>query len=279
MTTARPGGGGAATAPTTAPRPTAAGSRRGRRWAAIALPVAASLVVFLAAWQAVVVVGGYQPFILPGPLTVAGRFVTAWADGTMLPHAWTTLAEVLLGFAIGASLALVTGILLARSRLAERMLSPYLVAAQATPILALAPLIALWFGTGLVSKLVITTLIVFFPVAVATMVGIRSVDPRLLEMARAFRATSWQLVTRVEVPAALPAILGGMRVGITLAVIGAIVAEWAGGESGLGVLINVARGSLFDIPLMFAALVTLALTGIVLYLAMVLIERRLVGDR
>ncbi len=267
------------TAPGAAQRPARAGSRRGRRMASIVVPVAASLVVFLAIWQAIVAVGDYPPFILPGPLTVAERFVAAWADGTMLPHAWATLAEVLLGFAIGASLALVTGILLARSRLAERLLSPYLVAAQATPILALAPLIALWFGTGLVSKLVITTLIVFFPVAVATMVGIRSVDPRLLEMARGFRATSWQVVTRVEVPAALPAILGGMRVGITLAVIGAIVAEWAGGESGLGVLINVARGSLFDIPLMFAALATLALTGIALYLLMVLIERRLVGDR
>ena len=263
----------------TAQRPATAGSRRGRRMASIVGPVAASLMVFLVAWQAIVAGGNYPPFILPGPLTVAERFAAAWTDGTMLPHAWTTLAEVLLGFAIGASLALVTGILLARSRLAERLLSPYLVAAQATPILALAPLIALWFGTGLVSKLVITTLIVFFPVAVATMVGIRSVDPRLLEMARGFRATSWQIVTRVEVPAALPAILGGMRVGITLAVIGAIVAEWAGGESGLGVLINVARGSLFDIPLMFAALAMLALTGIALYLVMVLIERRLVGDR
>ena len=109
----------------------------------------------------------------------------AWTDGTMGPHFATTLVEVLLGFAIGATLAIVVGVLLARSRLAERLLSPYLVAAQATPILALAPLIALWFGTGLPSKLVITTLIVFFPVAVATMVGLRSVDPRLIEMARA----------------------------------------------------------------------------------------------
>jgi NitT/TauT family transport system permease protein len=249
------------------------------RLAGLAGPVIASLVVFLVGWQAVVFVGDYPPFILPGPLTVAERLVRAWTDGTMWPHMQTTLVEVLLGFAIGAGLALVTGVLLARSRLAERLLSPYLVAAQATPILALAPLIVLWFGTGLLSKLVITTLIVFFPVAVATMVGIRSVDPRLLEMARSFRATGWQVVTRVEVPAALPAILGGMRVGVTLAVIGAIVAEWAGGETGLGVLINVARGSLFDIPLMFATLVTLALTGVALYLVMLLVERRLVGDR
>ncbi len=271
---------------TSVPVPTGAGTASGaapagrsRRAVFAAGPVVTSLVVFLAAWQAVVFVGGYPPFILPGPLTVAERFVRAWADGTMWPHARTTLVEVLLGFAIGAALALVVGVGLARSRLAERLLSPYLVAAQATPILALAPLIALWFGTGLVGKLVITTLIVFFPVAVATMVGIRSVDPRLLEMARSFRASGWQVVTRVEVPAALPAILGGMRVGVTLAVIGAIVGEWAGGDTGLGVLINVARGSLFDIPLMFATLLTLALMGVSLYLVMVLIERRLVGDR
>jgi NitT/TauT family transport system permease protein len=244
-----------------------------------AVPVAVSLVVFLLAWQAIVFLAGYPPFILPGPYTVAERFVKAWSDGTMWPHTATTLIEILLGFVIGSALALVTGVLLARSRLAERLLSPYLVAAQATPILALAPLIALWFGTGLVSKLVICTLIVFFPVAIATMVGIRTVDPRLLEMARSFRASSWQVVSRIEIPAALPAILGGMRVGATLAVIGAIVAEWLGGESGLGVLINIARGSLFDIPLMFAALVTLALIGVALYAVMVLVERRLVGDR
>lgn len=256
----------------------ARGSRR--RVAGLVWPVVLSLIVFVLLWQAIVLVTGYPSFILPGPLTVLERFAKAWADGTMWPHTGGTLVEILLGFAIGASLALVTGILLARSRLAERLLSPYLVAAQATPVLALAPLIALWFGTGLVSKLVITTLIVFFPVAIATMVGIRSVDPRLLEMARSFRATSWQVITRVEVPAALPAILGGMRVGITLAVIGAIVAEWAApGEHGLGVLINLARGSLFDIPLMFAALLTLALVGVGLYLVMTFIERRLVGER
>jgi len=250
-----------------------------RRAGSTAVPVAISLVVFVLVWQAIVFAGSYPPFILPGPLTVTQRFLRAWTDGMMWPHFSTTVVEVLLGFAIGASLALVTGVLLARSRLAEKLLSPYLVAAQATPILALAPLIVLWFGPGLPSKLVITTLIVFFPVTVATMVGIRSVDPRLLEMARSFRATSWQIVRRVEIPAALPAILGGMRVGVTLAVIGAIIGEWAGGERGLGVLINIARGSLFDIPLMFATLATLALLGVTLYLVMVLIERRLVGDR
>jgi NitT/TauT family transport system permease protein len=184
-----------------------------------------------------------------------------------------------LGFLAGASLAVVIGYGLARSGLVERLLSPYLVAAQATPILALAPLLALWFGAGLLSKVVICSLIVFFPVAVATMVGVRSVDAGLLELGRSLRATRRQIVTTLEIPAALPSILGGMRVGVTLAVVGAIVGEWAGASQGLGVLVNLARGSLFDIPLMFATLLTIALLGIVLYGLVVLTERRLVGLR
>ena len=241
--------------------------------------VAISFAVFVLAWKAIVVLGDYPPFILPPPESVADRFVNAWAGGIMTPHALTTLQEVALGFAIGAGAGLVIGYGLARSALVERLVSPYIVAAQATPILALAPLLALWFGPGLTSKVVICGLIVFFPIAVSTMVGIRSVDAGLLEMARSFRATRRQVLTTLEIPAALPSILGGMRVGVTLAVVGAIVGEWAGAERGLGVLVNLARGSLFDIPLMFATLVTIAFVGIGLYLVVVVLERRLVGVR
>lgn len=255
---------------------TLATARRGLGpFAAAALALAA----FVGAWKALVVVAGYPPFILPPPEQVAARFITAWADGTIGPHAIRTLVEIVLGFGLGASLALVTGYVLARLPLAERLLSPYIVAAQATPILALAPLLALWFGPGITAKVVICALIVFFPVAIATMVGIRSVDARLLELARSLRATRRQVVTTLEIPAALPSIFGGLRVGVTLSVVGAIVGEWAGADQGLGLLINLARGSLFDIPLMFATLLTLALLGIILYGLVVLVERALVGTR
>ena len=243
------------------------------------LSVVGAFAGFLVLWQLVVVVSGFPPFILPPPATVAERFVTALAEGTIQPHLASTLVEVALGFAVGAGLAVIVGYGLARSTVVERLLSPYLVAAQATPILALAPLIALWFGPGLLGKVLICAAIVFFPVAVATMVGIRSVDAKLLELGRSLRATRRQILTTLEIPAALPNILGGMRVGVTLAVVGAIVGEWAGAERGLGVLINLARGSLFDIPLMFATLLTIALLGIALYLVVVLVERRLVGAR
>src|SRR5215203_3707133 len=207
-----------------------------RQWPSVLLSIVAAAVVFVIVWKAIVVVGGLPIFILPPPELVAQRFVTAWADGTMQPHFTATLGEVVVGFLVGATLAVIVGYLLARSPLAERLLSPYLVAAQATPILALAPLLVLWLGTGLLPKVVICALIVFFPVAVATMVGIRSVDKRLLELGRSLRATRWQVFRHLELPAALPQILGGMRVGVTLAVVGAVVGEWAGASKGLAVL-------------------------------------------
>ena len=241
--------------------------------------VVVSFAVFVVIWKLVVVVGGYPPFILPSPEVVGLRFIRAWADGIIEPHALATLVEIGLGFAVGAGTGLLVGYALARSALVERIISPYVVAAQATPILALAPLLALWFGPGLISKVVICGLIVFFPIAVSTMVGVRSVDRGLLEVARSFRATRRQVLTTLEIPGAMPSILGGMRVGVTLAVVGAIVGEWAGADRGLGVLVNLARGSLFDIPLMFATLATIAMVGIALYLVVVFAERRLVGVR
>ena len=241
--------------------------------------VLVAFVVAVAAWKGMVLVTGLPPFILPPPEAVGGRLIEAVAEGTLAPHLATTVLEVVIGFTVGAATALVAGYALARSALIERIVSPYLVAAQATPILALAPLLTLWFGSGLESKVVICALIVFFPVAIATMVGIRSVDAGLLELGRSLRATRLQILRTLEIPAALPNILGGMRVGVTLAVVGAIVGEWAGASQGLGVLVNLARGSLFDIPLMFATLVTIAALGVTLYVLVVLVERRLVGAR
>ncbi|MET0773050.1 MAG: ABC transporter permease [Candidatus Limnocylindrales bacterium] len=234
-------------------------------------------VGLLVVWQLIVWLGGYQPFVLPGPGVVAERWLRAATQGTLTDHVATTLAEILLGLAVGISSGLVVGFLLARSTLADRLLSPYIVAAQATPVLALAPVLVIWFGNGLLSKVLICALICFFPMAVATTVGLRSVDARLVEMARSVRASRRQVVRSVEIPAALPQILGGLKIAVTLAVVGAIVAEWVGGDKGLGVLLNLARGSLFDTPLLFATLLTIALLGVVLYLIVVLLEHRLVG--
>ncbi len=239
---------------------------------------AISLAVFIALWKLLVLLGGYPAYILPSPEEVVARGARALASGTLWRHASVTVVEILLGFAVGAVAALLTGVALGKSLLIERVLSPYLVAAQAVPILALAPLLDIWFGGGLLARVLICALIVFFPIAIATMVGIRSTDPLLAEMLRSLGATQRQVTLRLQIPSALPVIFGGLRVGVTLAVIGAVVAEWAGASVGLGVLINIANQGLFDTPLMFVALVTLAVIGLAFYGVVVLVERRLVAQ-
>jgi NitT/TauT family transport system permease protein len=235
-----------------------------------------SLAAFLVAWKVVTVVTGTPDYILPAPEVVGERTVRAIGSGLLWEHTAVTLSEILLGLAVGAATAIAVGTALGKSVVIERVLSPYIVAAQSVPILALAPLLDIWFGGGLLARVLICALIVFFPIAIATMVGIRSADPLLAEMFRSLGATPAQLTTRLEIPSALPVIFGGLRVGVTLAVIGAVVAEWAGASSGLGVLINVANKGLFDTPLMFVALATLAVIGIGLHGLVVSVERRLV---
>ncbi|HEX2221613.1 MAG TPA: ABC transporter permease, partial [Candidatus Limnocylindria bacterium] len=207
---------------------------------------------------------------------VGERALRAIGSGVLAQHTAATLVEIVLGFVAGAAAAVAVGVALGKSLLVERVLSPYIVAAQAVPILALAPLLDIWFGGGLAARVVICGLIVFFPIAIATMVGIRSADPLLAEMLRSLGATRRQVTTLLEIPAALPVVFGGLRVGVTLSVIGAVVAEWASsGGVGLGILINVANQGLFDTPLMFVALATLAVIGLAFHGLVVLAERRL----
>ena len=235
-----------------------------------------SLAAFLVAWKLLTAVMGTPDYILPAPEVVAERAVRAIGSGLLWEHTAVTLSEILLGLTVGAATAIAVGVALGKSVVIERVLSPYIVAAQSVPILALAPLLDIWFGGGLLARVLICALIVFFPIAIATMVGIRSADPLLVEMFRSLGATQGQLTARLEIPSALPVIFGGLRVGVTLAVIGAVVAEWAGASSGLGVLINIANQGLFDTPLMFVALVTLAVIGIGLHGLVVSVERRLI---
>jgi NitT/TauT family transport system permease protein len=237
-----------------------------------------SLAVFLALWKFVTVVGDLPEYILPAPEVVVERAARAIGSGVLWPHVGVTLLEIILGFAVGAVVAIGVGIALAKSVFVERALSPYIVAAQAIPILALAPLLDIWFGGGLSARVVVCALIVFFPITIATMVGIRSTDPLLDEMLRSLGATPTQRTRLLEIPSALPVIFGGLRVGVTLAVIGAVVAEWASaGSTGLGVLINIANQGLFDTPLMFVALAVLAIIGLAFYGGVVIVERRLVS--
>ena len=255
-------------------KPTVA--RRISRHSGWLLPV--SILLGLALWEALARWGGLPVFILPPPELFAHKLVQTLADGTLLRHALITLGEVLAGLMLGGNLAVLLGYLLSRSPLAEKLLSPYLVASQAIPTVAIAPLLIIWFGPGLFSKVLICALTVFFPVLVNTVVGLRAVPENLRDLMRALRASRGQMLRHLEIPAALPVFLGGLRVGATLSVIGAVVGEFVGADRGLGFLINVGRGQ-YDTALVFAAIFTLIALAMLLYGAVLLLERRLLRWR
>ncbi len=235
-----------------------------------------SLLVALLIWYLVTSLGEIPTVILPPPDLVWTRFLQTLGNGSLLRHSLVTLLEILVGLTVGVVAATSLGYLLAKSIAFERFLSPYIVASQAVPIVAIAPLLVIWFGSGMFTKVLICALIVFFPVLINTIVGLRSVPEELHDLMRSLRATRWQTIRYLEFPAALPVLLGGLRIGATLAVIGAVVGEFAGADRGLGFLINVGRG-LYDTALVFVAVFTLVAMALGLYGVVVLIEYRLLS--
>ena len=249
-------------------------ARLARRYGRWLLPV--SILLMLGLWQLLSAPGGLPAFILPSPVQFATRFIQVLVDGSLLRHLSVTLMEVLVGLAAGVSSATFIGYLLAKSRLLEKLVAPYLVASQAVPIVAIAPLLVIWFGPGLFSKMLVCALIVFFPVLVNTVVGLRAVPENLRDVMRAMRATPPQMLRHLEIPAALPVLLGGLRIGATLSVIGAVVGEFVASNRGLGFLINVGRGQ-YDTALVFVAIFALICLALSLYGLVVLLEKRLLA--
>ncbi len=237
---------------------------------------AGSLLMGLLLWWSFTEFSDVPSFIFPSPGEVWRRFVLVVQDGSLLFHTLVTLLEVILGLMLGLFAAILVGYFLAKSRVVERVLSPYIVASQSIPTVAIAPLLVIWLGPGLLSKVLTSALIVFFPVLVNTVVGIRSVPEELYDLMRSLRASAWQRITLLEIPAAMPVFLGGLRIGATLAVIGAVVGEFVGADMGLGFLINVGRG-LYDTALVFVAVFTLVVLALLLYGSVVLLENRLLS--
>jgi NitT/TauT family transport system permease protein len=235
------------------------------------LMVPAVLALFVGLWQGIVWLGDYPAFILPPPGNVTTTFGRALADGTLWRHARVTLSEVFAGLGLGLVTATALGYALAKSPLLERLLAPYIVASQSVPVVAIAPLLVIWFGSGRLSKVLVCALIVFFPMLVNTIVGIRSVEEDLRDLMRSLRASRWQTFRMLEVPAALPVLFGGLKIGVTLSVVGAVVGEFVGADQGLGFLINQARG-IFNTPLVFVAIFALVVIAMVLYGLVMLFE-------
>ena len=223
-----------------------------------------SLLIALGIWSAVIHWGNLPAFVLPSPQAVWQKLLQTLVDGTLLKNALVTLSEVLLGLFAGSFFATITGYFLARSTTLEKILSPFLVASQAVPTIAIAPILIIWFGSGMSSKILICALTVFFPVLVNTIIGFRAVPANLRDLMRSLRTNRWQMLRYLEIPAAMPVLFGGLRIGATLSVIGAVVGEFVGSDQGLGFLINVGRGQ-YDMPLVFVAIFTLIIMALSLY--------------
>jgi NitT/TauT family transport system permease protein len=240
--------------------------------------VTASLLLVLGAWHLGVVWFEIPAFLLPPPERVWQALVSLAASGELAMHAGTTLGVVLGGLALGSLLGLACGVGLAKSRAAERWLAGPILFLQTAPKIALAPLFLIWFGLGIASKLVLVVSLVFFPVLVGTMLGIRSVDSRMLDLARLLRLSWWRSLRRIELPAALPSIFAGLRVAAVQAVVGAILAEWMSSRAGLGFLMVQASAS-YRTPVLFASIAATVVLGIVVYRAVELVERRALAWR
>ncbi len=220
------------------------------------------LIGLTALWQAVVILSGAPPYILPGPLAV----VDAWISrpDLFLQHGAITMAEILLGLCFGLILGVTSALTMAYFKPAREWLLPVLVVSQAVPVFALAPVLVLWFGYGMASKVVMATLIIYFPVTAAFHDGLRRTEPGWVELARTMNGGRWAILRHVRIPAAMPALGTGLRVATAVAPIGAIVGEWVGSSSGLGYLMLHANARM-QIDVMFAALLTLAVLAIALY--------------
>jgi NitT/TauT family transport system permease protein len=231
------------------------------------------LIVFLAAWQWGPGLVGVPAFIVPPLSMVWEEALRMWQVSHLMLHTGVTAAEVISGFLLGSLLGAVVGYLLGMSPTAELALSPYILALQIAPKVAFAPLFILWMGFTVYPKILIAVLIVFFPVMVNVLTAVRAVDPDLVNLARAFKATRAQIFWKIEFPTSLPPMFAGLRIGSTLAVVGVVVGELVGGNMGLGYLLSFGEGQA-NTAMVFVSILMLTVVGSVAYLAVILVEQR-----
>ncbi|HEV8438159.1 MAG TPA: ABC transporter permease [Methylomirabilota bacterium] len=237
--------------------------------------IPAVFVLFIGLWEWAVWQWSVPAYIAPAPSAVARSLGGGIRSGVYLDHFWVTLGEALAGFVIAAVTGIALGAIIAQFRLLERTVYPYLVALQTLPKIAIAPLIIVWAGFGLSSKVIIAALVAFFPVLVNVIVGLKTIDQSKLELMHSLRASRWQIFRLVTFPNALPFVFAGLDIAVVFSVLGAIVGEFVGAQRGLGNLILQFNVTL-DIAGVFAVLILLAVLGIALHLIMQAIQRRVI---
>jgi NitT/TauT family transport system permease protein len=231
---------------------------------------AIGIVLIVLVWQAYIVAFRVPVVVMPPPSSVAGSLVADWK--TLLSESWTTFLECVYGFALAVVIGILIAVTVTSSRALNLMFYPILIATQSIPKVAIAPLVLVWFGTGIQSKVAIAFIVAFFPMVVDTATGLRATPEDLLDLARSLKCTRLQIFWKVQAPAALPFIFSGAKVAVTLAVIGAVIGEFVGSDSGLGNLVLSANAQVNQ-PLVWAALVFLSVLGMMLYAAVVVAER------
>lgn len=244
-------------------------------WDSIVIAVVFPLAL-LVLWEIGVYLSGIANYILPPPTQIFSALVKHY--GLLLRNAKVTLYETLAGFAMGAILGIIIGIATVYSKILRQGFYPMVVGFQAVPKVAIAPLLVVWFGYGLTSKVVMSFLIAFFPIVVNTISGLTDVDANLIELVRSMSSTKWQIFYKIRAPHSLPYIFDGFKIALPLAVIGAIIGEFVGANMGLGNLILV-TGSVLNTSLGFAVLVVVTIMSIALYGVLVLVEKRVVWWR
>jgi NitT/TauT family transport system permease protein len=235
---------------------------------------AALLVLFLAAWQWGPALIGMPAFFIPPVSDVVGEFGRMIGQEKLFYHTAVTAASVVVGFVAGSLIGMIAGYALGMSVTAELVLSPYILGLQIAPKVAFAPLFILWFGYNAFPRILVAILITFFPVLVNVLGAVRNVDPDLVNLARSLSASRAQVFWKVEFPASMPALFSGLRIAATLAVIGVVVGEMSGGNSGLGYLLTFGEGQA-DTAMVFVAIILLTVIGILAYLGVVALERAL----
>ncbi len=243
------------------------------KYALAVLRIALGVAVFLALWEGLIRLFAIPSFLLPGPLRVADAFAGQWRF--LLHHAWITGFETLIGFACGVAGGVILALAMALSSRLRRVLLPSILITQALPVFAIAPILVLWLGFGLASKIVMAMLVIFFSVTSTFYDGLRRTDPGLLDLAQLYRASRWQQLFHIRIPAALPALTSGIRIAAVFAPIGAIIGEWVGAKGGLA-FIMLQSNARMQADVMFAALILLALMVLGLRSATEFLTRRMV---
>ncbi|MFB6468074.1 ABC transporter permease [Cytobacillus sp. Hz8] len=229
-------------------------------------------VIILFIWEEMA--RGISELVLPAPSTIITTLYDGLKSGYYMPHIIHTSLEIGIGLLIGSILGIIIGVWMGEAAIVRKILSPYVIASQAVPKLALAPLFILWFGFGIQSKIVITALICFFPLMENTVTAIQYTDSQKIELFRVLGASRWQMLFHLKIPSGLPSIMAGFRVAAILAVVGAVVGEFIGGSEGLGAMIIASQG-MMDTPMMFSILILVTMLGIIIYQFVYLIEKRL----